>query len=78
VATPAAYASQMFNILSNQLLAKSFAFYNLAHHSEIIMMIPEFKERIKVNDTSKIPFIVQQGELEARKQIDYLKKLLEA
>jgi len=77
VATPAAYASQMFTILSNQLLSKTFALYNLTHHSEIIMMIPEFKEVIKVNDTTKIPFIVKQGEIEARKQIGYLKQLLE-
>lgn len=76
VATPANYAMQMFNILVNQLLAKSFAFYNLAHHSEIVMIIPEFLEGIKVNDVSKIPFIIQQGESEARKQIAYLKELL--
>ena len=76
VATPANYAMQMFNILVNQLLARSFAFYNLAHHSEIIMIIPEFLEGIKVNEVSKIPFIIQQGEIEARKQIGYLKELL--
>lgn len=76
VATPANYAMQMFNILVNQLLAKSFAFYNLAHHSEIIMIIPEFLENIKVNDVSKIPFIIEQGENEARKQIAYINELL--
>ena len=76
VATPANYAMQMFNILVNQLLARSFAFYNLAHHSEIVMIILEFLEGIKVNEVSKIPFIIQQGEIEARKQIAYLKELL--
>ena len=76
VSTPGNYAMQMFNILVNQLLAKSFAFYNLAHHSEIVMIIPEFLEGIKVNEVSKIPFIIEQGEKEARKQIAYLKKLL--
>ncbi|HEY3475642.1 MAG TPA: patatin-like phospholipase family protein [Anaerolineales bacterium] len=76
VATPANYAMQMFNILVNQLLARSFAFYNLAHHSEIVMIIPEFLEGIRVNEVSKIPFIIQQGENEARKQIAYIKELL--
>jgi NTE family protein len=76
VATPGNYAMQMFNILVNQLLARSFAFYNLAHHSEIIMIIPEFLESIKVNEVSKIPFIIEQGEQQARKQIAYLKELL--
>jgi NTE family protein len=76
VSTPGNYAMQMFNILVNQLLARSFAFYNLAYHSEIIMIIPEFLEGIRVNDVSKIPFIIEQGEKEARKQIGYLKELL--
>jgi len=76
VSTAGNYAMQMFNILVNQLLAKTFAFYNLAHHSEIIAIIPEFLEEIKVNDVNKIPFIIEQGENEARKQIAYLKELL--
>ena len=76
VSTPGNYAMQMFNILINQLLAKSFAFYNLAHHSEIIMIIPEFPESIRVNEASKIPFIIEQGEKEARHQISYIRELL--
>jgi NTE family protein len=76
VSTPGNYANQMFNILVNQLLAKTFAFYHLTHHSEIITILPEFKETIKINDTGKIPFIIEQGEIEARKQIEYLKELL--
>jgi hypothetical protein len=51
----------MFNILANQLLAKTFAFHNLARHSEIIAIIPEFREPIKINDVNKIPFLVEQG-----------------
>jgi NTE family protein len=76
VSSPGNYAMQMFNILVNQLLYKKFAFYNLKHHSEIIAIIPEFEKDIKINDVSKVPFIIEQGNKEAQKHIGYLKQML--
>jgi len=76
VNSPVNFASQMFSILENQLLAKKFAFYNLAYHSEIIAIVPEFKEKIRVNDVSKVPFIVEQGRQETEMHIHYLKQVL--
>jgi len=76
VTSPGSYAMQMFNILVNQLLSTLFGYYNEAFHSEIIAIVPEFKEEIKVNDISKVPFIIQQGEMEAQQHISYLKRLL--
>ena len=76
VTSPGNFAMQMFNILVNQLLYKKFALYNMEHHSEIIAIIPEFEEDIKINDVSKVPFIIEQGEREAEKHIEYLKRLL--
>jgi NTE family protein len=70
------FATQMFSILVNQLLSKSFAYYNLTHHAEIILMVPEFEENIKINDVGKFPMIIRKGEQEARKNIGYLKRLL--
>jgi len=74
VNSPVNFASQMFSILENQLLAKKFAFYNLAYHSEIIAIVPEFKTKIRVNDVSKVPFIVDQGKRETEKHLQYLKQ----
>jgi len=76
ISTPGNYAMQMFHIMVNQLLSTLLAYYNLAHHSEIITIIPEIKENIKVNDVNKVPYIIEQGEIEAKKHIDYLKRLL--
>jgi len=76
VTSPGNYAMQMFNILVNQLLYKKFAFYNLAYHSEIIAIIPEFEEEIKINDISKIPYIIDQGKREAQKHITFLKQVI--
>jgi len=54
ISTPGNYAMQMFNIMVNQLLSTLLGYYNLAHHSEIITIIPEFEKSIKVNDVDKV------------------------
>jgi len=76
ISTPGNYAMQMFNIMVNQLLSTLLGYYNLAHHSEIITIIPEIKKEIKVNDVKKVPYVIEQGAIEAKKHIDYLKRLL--
>ncbi len=76
VSSPTNYASQMFNILVNQLLYKKFAFYNLAYHSEIIAIVPEFKNNIKISDVKNIPFIIEQGKQETLKHLTYLRQML--
>lgn len=76
VASPGNYARQMFNILVNQLLYKQFAFYNMAYHSEIIAIVPEIKDDIKISDVNSVPFIIKQGKKETLKHLEYLKQLL--
>jgi NTE family protein len=76
VATPGNYAAQMFSILVNQLLYRRFAFYNLAYHSEIIALVPEFDRPIGINSVESVDYVVEQGRLEARKHLPYLKRLL--
>jgi NTE family protein len=70
------YNFQVSSIVSNNLLKTNYAFHNLAHHSEIIPIIPEFKYRIKLFDTDKIPYVIEEGERAAEKQLPYIKKLL--
>jgi NTE family protein len=74
--SPVSYAMQMVNIQVNHLSSTLSGYYNLAHHSEIITIIPEFKDSIKVNDVHKVPYIINEGEKEAEKQIKYIKKIL--
>lgn len=76
VSTPGNYVQQMFNILVNQLMHMQFAFYNLSHHSEIILVVPEFKEEIQLGDVDSVPLIIERGKKEMRKQVKYLKKIL--
>ena len=70
------YNYQISSVTSNNLLKANYAFHNLAHHSEIIPIMPEFKHRIKLFDTDKIPYVIEEGARAAEEQIPYLKELL--
>jgi len=70
------YNFQVASITSNNLLKTNYAFHNLAHHSEIIPILPEFKYKIKLFDTDKIPYVIQEGERAAEQQLPFIKSLL--
>jgi NTE family protein len=70
------YNFQMSSITSNNLLRTNYAFHNLAHHSEIIPILPEFKHPIKLFDTDKLPYVIEEGERAAEKQLQFIKGLL--
>jgi len=72
------YNFQISSVTSNNLLKTNFAFHNLAHHSEIIPILPEFTQRIHLFDTEKIPYIIDEGEKAAEQALPYLKRLLGA
>jgi NTE family protein len=74
----ARFAFQVSTIMTNNLLRSNFAFHNLAHHSEVIPIIPEFEQRIRLFDTEKIPYIIEQGEKAATEQLPYIRRLLNA
>jgi len=70
------YNFQIASITSNNLLKTNYAFHNLAHHSEIIPIIPEFKYHIKLFDTDKLPYVIEEGERSAEKQLPIIKSIL--
>ena len=70
------YNFQIASMTSNNLLKTNYAFHNLAHHSEIIPIIPEFKYRLKLFDTDKLPYVIEEGERAAEQQLPFIKKLL--
>ena len=71
------YNFQISSVTSNNLLKTNFAFHNLAHHSEIIPILPEFKYHIKLFDTDKLPYVIEEGERAAEQELPYIRKLLE-
>jgi NTE family protein len=74
--TPVRFAFQLSSITSNNLMKANFAFHNLAHHTEILPIIPEFKQAIRLFDTDKIPYVIEEGERAAERQVPYLRRLL--
>jgi NTE family protein len=70
------FAFQLSTIMTNNLLKASFAFHGLAHHSEVIAVIPQFSRRIRLFDTEKIPLLIDEGEAAMREQLPYLRRLL--
>lgn len=67
---------QVTAISMNNLLRSTFAFYNVAHHAEIVPIIPTFERRIGLADTHLLPYIVEQGERAAEAEVPYLRRLL--
>jgi NTE family protein len=78
ISTAGRFAFQVSAILSNNLLKSQFSFHGLAHHAEIIPIIPQFNQRIRLFDTEKIPYIIEEGERAAEEQLPYLSRLLDA
>jgi NTE family protein len=72
------FAFQLSSITSNNLLRANFAFHNLAHHHEIIPIVPQFRHRIHLFDTDKIPYVIEEGERAAEQQVPHLRRLLAA
>lgn len=57
--------------------AAAIGLHNLAHHGEVIPVIPKFTQRISQFDTDKIPYIIEEGERAAEEQVPYIRSLLE-
>ena len=77
--SPARVALQLTGVMSNNLLRSRFAFHNISHHSEVIPMMPEFREqRVSIFDTSKIPYVIEEGRRQAAEHVPYIRRLLAA
>lgn len=76
IATPAALALQASTVTMNYLIRATFAFYNLAHHAEVIPIMPIIDQRVGLSDTHLIPHLIEQGEKAAAREMPYLSKLL--
>jgi NTE family protein len=71
------YVLHLSGVISNNLLQASYAFYNLAHHAEVLLIVPQFESDIHMFDTHKVPEIIKAGETEGEKILPQLKYMLE-
>ncbi|MEO8748604.1 MAG: patatin-like phospholipase family protein [Rhodanobacter sp.] len=71
------YAFQVNSIYTNNLLRANYAFHNLAHHAEIIPILPEFDGDIRLFDTDKFPHVIACGERAMEADLDHLRQVLQ-
>lgn len=76
IASVMGLALQTSTITVNQLLRRSFAFLSLAHHAEVIPVMPLFDRPIALGQTAMLPYIIEQGEMAAEREMPYIKRLL--
>jgi len=74
--TAVRFAYQVTSIYTNNLYRAAFSFHNLAHHAEIIPVIPELNQHIGLLSTEKIPYCIEQGERAAEEIVPYLHRVL--
>lgn len=72
------FAFQVTSIYTNNLLRANYSFHNLAHHTEIVPVMPEFQQRVGLLDTEKIPYVIEEGERAAAEVVPYLHRVLDA
>jgi len=71
-----AFTTHLNNLYMNNILKSTFAFYNLAHHEEIIPILPNFNGKIGVWDAETFPQIIEAGKQATEDQMPYLRRLL--
>jgi NTE family protein len=71
-----AVQSHLNAVYINTILRAKYAFYNLAHHAEIIPILPDFERKIGSFDGTQLPYIIELGEQAAEAHVAYLKRLL--
>ena len=78
VNTAGRFAFQLGAIMANNLLKSKLAFHSMAHHSEVILVLPEFQQRVRLFETAKVPYVIEEGEQAMLLQLPYLRELLAA
>lgn len=70
------FAYQVTGVYTNNLYRANYAFHNLAHHAEIIPVIPEMTEHVGLLSTDKIPYCIEEGERATEEIVPYLRRIL--
>jgi NTE family protein len=71
-----AVASHFNSIYMNHILRTTFAFSNLAHHSEVIPVLPEFEGPTGTYDAGQIADLVEAGAHATEEVLPHLRQVL--
>jgi NTE family protein len=78
VASPVRFAFQLSTIMTNNLMRSRYALHHLARYSEVIPVIPQFPEHIRLFDAAKMPHIIEEGARATEAIVPRLKQMLAA
>lgn len=67
---------QLITLLVNHLYRAQFAFYNLVHHAETLIIVPQIEQRVGLDDVHLVPYLVERGAVAAEAEVPYLLRLL--
>jgi NTE family protein len=70
-----AVTAHLNSIYMNNILRSTFAFASLAHHEEVITILPDFEEPIGTFDGHQVGHIIEAGTRAAEEQVAYLRRL---
>ncbi len=76
VASPVRFAFQLSTIMTNNLMRSRYALHHLARYSEVIPVIPQFPEHIRLFDAAKMPHIIEEGARATAAIVPRLKQML--
>jgi len=71
------FARQMTAIMTNNLLNARYAFQSLAHHSEVVPIVPVFEKRVGTFSTEMIPYCIEKGEEATRAELPHILRNIE-
>lgn len=70
--------NQNLMITVNHLLRSTYSFYSLAHHAEIVPIMPVFDRPLFLGDVDAFPYVIEMGEKTAEEHLPYLVRLLDS
>jgi NTE family protein len=71
------FMMNLIGIMSNNLLHAAISFFSMAHHDDVISVVPDLADDIHLFDTERVSEIISAGEREAEKHLAYIKRLVE-
>jgi NTE family protein len=71
-----AVTAHLNSLYMNNILKATFAFHNLAHHAEVLLVLPELDSAIGAFSAEQFPEVIAEGARSARAQLPYLRRLL--
>jgi NTE family protein len=74
----AAVTAHFNSVYQNNILRTNFAFSNLAHHGELIPILPQFEHPIGTFDSDLVPYIIEAGISATEETLPYLRRLLDS